>query len=483
MIYQEKLSLLWLIVCCAGNVVQVYLLSSLYFGYDINTNIRLLQEEDVVVPTATICFDTLFLVKWGNLSREQLKRIFLGFENKMIGPTPILIDGIPNTKGMKLLSILDRLIILANFHRHLTVQELFNFTLDHEDFVVKEMITVFSPETNGFIRKPNLFDDYFNVSSYMRDALKCFGFHVKDRFAKHIFRSRIKIQPIASYVINTIIIKKELLQQANDISIMIGPRNSLSQAGMHAYNVYRMEPSRIHIISYDEYEEQLLPPPYITRCKNFSEPDENYRTFTSQDNCYEECVRRDSLRETGKIFPGLIFFKEDTQRVIPFFDMFSNISIATREKPTFLKDLYNQITGKCIKECSRKDCYTRTFIPKRTSRVRRANDDLFQLSFQIRQSPAIQAICLQQYTMSMFFADLISSFGFWLGLTAYGAVSCLKKVADSILQGLDLKPLQERKNGSTRILVKVSRQPWKRDSEGSFAINAHSHVDRLSKRK
>src|SRR5258708_7207386 len=69
---------LWMIGCLFGNVFQVYHVTDQYLLYEINTNVIVENEKEIDLPSMIYCIDILSLLKWDDLTEDQIKAVLRG---------------------------------------------------------------------------------------------------------------------------------------------------------------------------------------------------------------------------------------------------------------------------------------------------------------------------------------------------------------------------------------------------------------------
>ena len=448
---KTQLSVLWLLVCLQGNGFQVYHLSKQYFSYEINTNVRQAHDNVIQMPSVTLCFEAVSLIKWTKLKKKNVETLIEG----VISEELFNGDSLINLSAIKKLPITDRMAVLGNLFRNFPLNVIINnMTMEAKDIFDPTMIFGYEKDKNTYIAKPGGLHLYYNISSFIRDMHKCFLLVIRDEYISDVKYFNLKRQPVSPYLVNILGIMEDVLDIVLDVLYMLSPKNSLPYAGFPPYLEKAVAKNKVYFLSYDELEEDLLPPPFETKCRDYNTPDSAGHSYQSQSDCYEKCFRNQSLETTGSLLPGLVLDSNDNYTVVPVFDLVNRMTSITHLKTgesLLVANHYNQISLKCMKKCSQFDCHIKTFIPKTTGLLQRKDELLQILNFQVRQTPLTYTRYLQQYSLAQFLVDIASSFGFWLGMTAFGANRGLQKAYEKVSQLLT-KPIWERN---------LLRRPWK----------------------
>ena len=428
----KKLAFLWLILCFCGKAFQDFRLGDQYFSYEINTNVRLLFKKQIVTPSATICFEPQTMVKWESMSmvdKEKLLDEVIPLEDAFDGDESETAT--VSQKALDSLNLFSRIQLMSNFIDKFSISYIFNNTLSYHEVFSQNSTIGYKPESNDYANIP--FDDYFKVTTYMRDLLKCFALEVKPQYLVNLDYKKLKRQPSIPFLLNSVTIPLQILSRVKVYYYWTEPRGKFSQGGLPSY--LRMETSEHQVVglSYEQYEERLLPPPFDTDCRNYSEG--NGQLFKSQDDCFEQCFRRESLATTGHILPGVLIFPSDSSPLIPYFKQILEQEVNNRKtnQEVPLKTLFNELLDVCENECIQRDCLVTTFLPRQTAFVKRDSESGFTIDFYVSPSPVTEADFLQQYSWTQFVTDIIATSGFWLGFSALGASDSIKRIGKTLV--------------------------------------------------
>ena len=195
-----KILLLWMVFCFIGNIYQVYQISSQYFMFGITTNLQLIVEDVIEVPSITLCVELAVVMKWEKLTHKERLHIlgnthFPGFDlDKETNETISAIS----TKLADTSNLMLTIGVTSNIHGTLSVRRIFNTsygykklllgaTLYVDKFEKTEAEYVSLDHTQGKLmngRQKHKFERFLKVTSFLRDIMRCFNFEVKPKFRR-----------------------------------------------------------------------------------------------------------------------------------------------------------------------------------------------------------------------------------------------------------------------------------------------------------
>ena len=441
----NKTSFLRLIFCLICTSYQIYQLGHQYFQYDINTNVRLENPRQLVPPSAIFCFETIYLVKWTELPKNVLDKIIGGVD------VPFTEEGYVDPLKI---TLFPKLQVASHLFENFATSVFFNeLTYSYSDIFVNVPIFFYDPNNNDI--KTGIFDQYYEVTTFVRDNLKCFTLNVREEWLKNLTYNKIRRQAVASLAMTSLSIEGEMLPHIRETYYTVGLRGGVIQAGFSSALILPTSNNTVKGVSYEEYEEHLLGPPFDTWCRNYSDsPNENGDIVRNTDECYEQCARQLTLNTIAKHLPGITTFENETAPMVPFDSFYQNEELVTTTGGKVrAKDLFNYVDDHCEYQCRHKDCIKKTFIPRPVSSNTRPDDSHFTMNLFIRQTPVLLATCLPQYSFTQFGTDLCSTVGFWLGLSALGSLSHV----------INLYKIIFRKS-STNVVDKTRKRKRRRES-------------------
>jgi len=459
------MALFCFIVCLSGSGYQIYNISYQYFSFEINTNVRLVIDKKVKPPSPTFCFATINTIKWDKLSKKQVDKIFAGIYDfdETFDPNkdPLFVVSV-----VKNASIFELIRLVSNTLDTISIPDLVDkYSLTPCDILNCDWVGVYHPKLNGL--KFGTFDSMFDVNIYLRDVSICMSLELKQEIYDFIEFNNVKRQIIASYLISLLTFNPQAVEQLNSrgFNFMFEERNRVSEGGMSSYLSLSIRSGQTFGITYDEYQENLLPPPFDTDCRDYSK-----EGFLGQDNCYEKCVRRESLKACGKIMPSLIILPNETNPIIPSFEFAKEtggISSSVLSGGKTVKQLFNQISQSCEESCMQRDCKIHSFFPKLMTLDQNTGREDFGINNFIRHGPMTVATCLPQYSLIQFLTDVSSSLGFWFGISAWATLGYTKDMIAYFASQDTRKPRKKA--------VKKRRNTWRMSGQEDIGFISVPH--------
>ena len=197
-----KVLLLWMVICFAGNVYQIFEISSQYFIFGITTNLQLVVNNVVEVPSITLCVELSAIMKWNELTRDQRLAILdnlniSSWEYNESHDTNETIASIPSKLSDKL-NVYLTMAVTSNIHRNLSIPSIFNSSYNYKEVVLGGMMYVdkFGSFESDYVhlshtagrkstkRIPIMFNQVLKVSEFLRDIFKCYSFQPRRQFRR-----------------------------------------------------------------------------------------------------------------------------------------------------------------------------------------------------------------------------------------------------------------------------------------------------------
>jgi hypothetical protein len=194
-----RMTLLWMLICVSGNIFQVYELSFQYLKFPITTNVQLVVQDELEMPSVTLCFHLIHLIKWDTLTWDERRRILQTQENlDFLGLNRDIISGYQmdkeNEEQLKKLPMILReysslpvtVRLTSNIH-HFNVPRIFNMSHSFFDLVTGGLLYTeykgdFNTPYSSF--KQETFDEMVKLTTFLKDHLKCFQIQPKKEFRK-----------------------------------------------------------------------------------------------------------------------------------------------------------------------------------------------------------------------------------------------------------------------------------------------------------
>ena len=412
-------------MCLSGASFQFYHVSSHYFGYGITTNVQMATQDNFTVPVTILCFEVLQVIQWHKLTHNERRQILQddmgndifdyetsNEDDESIKTIPGIIKEAPE--------IIPRFQAISNLQT-LNISRIFEVTYKFQEMFDRLAVYVengskTSLPRNFAILSPRFaeLNDFFEVSEIFKDIFRCYSLKFKKPVMNHYHISRQVARPGAYAII--------ILNQprVNDTSAMYFiPNNNDRNLTSGFFAVLPMASKTDHVqhLSYEVFESKLLQAPYETRCIEYSD-----FGLGSKGECFEACIRNESISATGMIHPSLTIDGGETRKAIKLLDIMQNINNT--------KTLLDDLEDLCDKRCQAKDCRSTIYIPKLLSSV-----PMRQLSLVANHaphSPVIRATCQQAVSLVQYLTDVASTFGFWLGISAFGFLDFVKRIINRL---------------------------------------------------
>ena len=423
---RPKYIILIYLVCSIMNNLHIYQICDEYFRYDVTSNVRITVPEEFEFPSMTLCTDIMHALQWTQMSRE-LRRYLL---TQLQLPEPVIETMVSNASFVEevllKLSVLDSYrassVIDINLSRRKMIPEILNLTKP-----IEQLYNLF--EINGLFKEPNgsiesykmlttdMSDFQFTIDkTFLHSGLKCFTLSLRPDL-----HSIINLNNVASIGAGS---GRLLLWQSNS-----GLRTSvfLHRKG---YLVSSKDPFVLveqgHLLqsSFEVLESIILKYPYKTNCRDYSA-----MGLSSLKECREKCFKSKTITRFGYVLYKSHGFAYD--------------DLHLRYHPNFTGD----IARECNLDCWQRECHSFTFTFEKVKEVNLVNwigrnclnsngptcpegdNDLRKESDLLLvppYKPCTRAEIQPAISLVSFVTAVLSTFGFWMGLSVSGAAVFVK---------------------------------------------------------
>ena len=460
---RAKVIVLWMVFCLAGNLSQVYHISSLYFQYGINTNVQLVVRDNMEIPATTLCFDLTQVLKWTKLTPEERYQIFV-VEFKVnsevvrqnilkdydaLNETNESLDNLP--KILKEFTDIGEKMFLSGKIQTMNLSRLFDLSYKDKEVVdsivhyVKfyeltipdlsnpgKSIPIIKTVNGYFSFFPGHkdFNEVFSVTTFFKDAWKCYTFELKEEY-KNIQYYDVRRQTLFPGLLSMIHLKTSGTKDAGLINYVVTPNGKKLASGFFSFLPIAVEDNHSYSVTYETYEASLLQKPFESGCMD-------YGIMGSRGDCYESCVKDNGLSLTGRIFPGINIYPEDYDKtVITNMDILSNQSFAGLKTGLWMNKLHDM----CESKCHAGDCFSITMIPKPlvSHKVKKGT----RIVIMVPTTPRIVASSQPRLTLVQYLIDLFSTFGFWLGVSAFEVFNFFRRSKKALQQAYHVNEIQD----------------------------------------
>jgi hypothetical protein len=414
----------------------------------------LVVDDILEVPTITLCFDLSQVVKWEEMSHEERVSVlqnsspFLpGTENNILPDYDVMKEnGTQETKRIPGLVIKGLnnffvgLVITANLQK-MNLSRLFEVTKEYSELFsdVFMFLTYFETgmpiqpiveETYSSMTVGGNFEKVIDVRTFLKDSMKCFAMDIKQEHRKVNFYTVMR-QPVIPGMLSLYRVKKDLYNVTSIINYVLTPNKRTMRSGFYSYISLAPDHGLSFAMTYETLEAHLLPPPFETNCVNYR----SHGRLVSRGDCYEECVRKEMLDINGLVTQGVNIFSNETGNLLGLVNIMFN---ATTKK------MLEKINILCDELCHAKDCVSINHIPRKLTTFR-SPDGPFIANIS-PQSPTVRASCQKMLTLTQYLTEMVSTFGFWLGVSAFGIFRFAKKSGKAIKEAYKKPQKIEQEN-------------------------------------
>ena len=202
-----KRGLLWMILCLSGNFIQIYHISSQYFRYGITTNVQVVIEDMIMLPTATYCFHLLQVIKWHDMTHKERVGILQdeignNIFNYTVKEDEETVKGIPLAIKTKF-HYMSKILGTSNLQK-LNMSRLFEVTYKFEDmldgivlYLEEDPVTNTSRSYMDLDSNHRRVHEIFSIKDYIKDMLRCYllEYNQSYQFVNHYHLARQVTSP------------------------------------------------------------------------------------------------------------------------------------------------------------------------------------------------------------------------------------------------------------------------------------------------
>ena len=259
--------------------------------------------------------------------------------------------------------------------------------------------------------------DLFGIVSHIWGYYNCFQFNFKmNNYSMDILTS-YRAETVSS-LLYLIRLSQRGINITSQVTIEFNWNNKYNRLG-YIRSLTLSELNNLIRLTYDEYTNILLPPPFSTNCRNYGSNDQGNKdeAVIDRGSCFESCMKNRTMDILGSeiIFPGVYVFEESTKKKpalehMTVHEMLSNKSLIRIRK---------SLTKECDKICDRPTCEDTFYIPilKSSTEFHTPNIMIY-----VMQSPKIDTTVDPKLSMIGYFTNVFSTFGFWIGMSVFSFV-------------------------------------------------------------
>ena len=365
---------LFLMLCFVITLVHIFYLCNEYFRYEVTTFVEIAIPQTIQFPGLTFCSRLNFL------NRENLGK-----------PADHLFSYI--SKG------------------NVTASFVMNSTQSFADLIRFSIITrlVTHPYNDGYFNgdESNGWFPLMLRKSYILDSSKCFHVCLRDDLNQWIDYQQLYtvtkggnnliswyFKNYRGFILYYIGVKDATITEL-DFQMVILPNT----------NVYT---------TFSTYESFLKEPPYQSWCRNYEE-----QGFASKNHCRQDCFRKTLLKKHNMSLLQSLSYSDDSVFIRDASDVFND----TKSQQI---DIYRYCDTQCFDAACHSVTYTQNLIH------RQSTPGSSSITTTASKNPATKTQAQPAIPFVSFFSNLLSTFGTWLGLSAYGMFALTTKVIESL---------------------------------------------------
>lgn len=436
---QLAFSFIYVSVCFFGCLYQCIFISKIYLSFEVLTKLRIYLPQVLRSPGVSTCFRYVDILDIDEFNKEYNKSIPLTVDDKIVREiqNTILLDSIFNLTpgGSNHGKINDTKFLLESCF----IRSPFGYNLEHmggskcsevvfdmERFIVQEYICYKFVVKSDFLETINPNTSASNVLKKKdpnalgnTDTGEAYDFKrlaLSTIFPNVFFTVRVKAQPgyfakadrmrvvihsagdlpFVSLSLSPVLYRKALDLEPQNVKKYLKSDNSTGKPKFILRNMFNHVASR-----FSRTQIRRLPYPYSTNC----------RIKYSRNQCITNC----SIESSIKIFKKIPFqqvFKELSAKEHGKLKMISVTDVSNSTMNSKIKE----IVSSCEKKCKSDSCYVDYSV---TSSRLLLTSDKKRLTFEVGCAfePFTSNESVPSVTLNDYFLQLLSLFGFWLGLS------------------------------------------------------------------
>ena len=395
----------------------------------------------------TICFESRKMIKWKNLSNNEWR--FLAFGHlpdfqKLLNNS--VIDEMRNNDDeFKKFRRLYKFRIVENSYRY-KITDYFNFTMEDSDILRMDKTTYFIDHTRPEIRVIP------KIKTFVMLRLKCFT--LKDQDPTLVSVAKITPHTWGTFLAEfhhpqTLLTELFIYITADHLKVIPGsfvPR----AVGLPETSAYYNK------ISYDMFYTSLLESPYKTDCRTYP------RNIT-QNECRHDCIKQESIARLSRI-PAICSINREDFNYTFLTENSTKDEIGAdlykQHMPNGYNSYIDNLKDICYKKCDKRECETTLYIPRVEKQIKDRRPDLAKIFLMLTPKvPAIYSTSQEAIPLVTFLTNIVSSIGFWLGVSVYASIVHIVKVTWRSLDQARIRAKRKTEKARTQVqLLKTSNR-------------------------
>ena len=428
-----KATTLYFFICSLGNILHVYQICDEYLRYDVTTNVQVTVPEHIDFPSITICVDLMDSLNWSAFSLDTRRQLIASLD--VNESSVFLKDPSSVLPEMQLLTPDQRSLVFNELVNMLTVSEIMNVTAPLHD-VISSFTTstlAYNDSLQEFFSKGGRLSNGL-VRLFTREAVEI-QFIVNMTYTQRRYKCfTLRLRP----ELNKLIPFDDLVSRHGDIfftfrshynrllEIYLSSDGYLTRLTGSWLNV---SPGRQLGASFVTHESILLEYPYKTNCIDYTKIG-----LLSRHQCRYACFKSLTIRRFNRIFEQLYAHDSDNIHLRP--RVVSNDSISPENIP-------EDIVVHCHQSCFGKECRDVSQVQFEIKQVPLSsvygdfcalNDtrncklwqETLEYELHVEDKPGTRTETQAAIPLISFLTGLLSTFGIWLGLSAFGCANIIQ---------------------------------------------------------
>lgn len=369
-------SLMFLILCGIGLIIQVATMSQLYFSYKITSSISV-SIPTILNPEATsLCASYLDVLDYKRLNGETGRNWSYSGD-------------------------------FQESHKYqddMTISEIFRYTPHEKEILAGVMFR--HPNSSQLLKiRGKESYEHFNVSKYIYLEQVCYMIGPRHGIAKPY--NFYAVTPYLPGTVYGICLQNNTIMMSEMIRILNHRPDAFPYRSLRATPVIvRKTGLRSHtdlnlfISNQVRLQTLLLPPPYETDCFDYHSVG-----LGSEEHCLQACVAKIVHREFGKVPFSVIITESSSRQIVSYNDVMNEM---------FARKIL-QIEQECgMQVCARRHCDMRMAISNTMSSAE--DDASLRLVFVVPSHPSFRTTTHAKMDMVEFLTYIMSTLGIWSGL-------------------------------------------------------------------
>ncbi|XP_053213270.1 uncharacterized protein LOC128396675 [Panonychus citri] len=392
--WHRILDLIILISATIGCIYQTILVTAVYLEQQVITDIRIQFSEVVRIPDLSICLYFYNFVDYHRL-KARAPKIFSRL--KIQFP---LVNNQSQFNEWKFSS--DAITFLTIEFSRLTIKQMMEMMPDTEQLIAKVIPTLRQIDLVNNMNIDELNDCLVNTS--VKEPYICMTINCPILSVRQLQQKDLELTKYLGTIVS-IYFNHELFVTTEEYYVYLHPTGTLPYGNqMSSVTIVNEGSAHKFFIEYKGFEANLLPSPYTTNCKNYSQVG-----FKSQAHALETCRNNVSLERFGCGFYSDVMPTGSNAKLATS-DYYLNYDDPKRRK------LINEIYDNCSKIYPEPDCKQKYFVP-RIQKVARIDSSFTIICLSFPTEPDITNTCLPKLPLFEYLIYIGSILGTWFGFS------------------------------------------------------------------